>query len=187
MSSASSPSSTPSSEPECTAGTAAASTAAAAIAAERKHRAVAGACRDRLAERRPPHLPLGDREPPETVVGGVVGDELRQRIEQVDHAGREHGALDRAPARGRPRETDHGERHHDRADGERSGEREPRRRCESDRDGDRPEADDERRERRCDHAHEQMLQRVDVRDEAAEQVARSRAPDLVRHERLEAP
>ncbi len=154
--------------------------------AESQHRTVPGACGKCLAPGRAPHLPVGFREPRQPVVRGVVGDQLRQRIEQIDDAGGDRSALRGAPAGGRPSGGDDRKRHENAADDERAHERQTGGRCERARHCDRCEADDERCDRRREDANEQVLERVHIGDKAAEEITGPCAPDLVRHERLEA-
>ena len=152
---------------------------------QRELGAVPGTDRERLSQRGAPQLPVRLHEPPETIGGRVVGDELRQRIDQLDDAARDDGAFRGAAARGCTRETDDGQRDHHRAEGQHGGERKPGRRCQRNRNGNGAETDDDRGDRGRDHPHEQVLQCVDVRDEAAEQVAGPRPADVVRDQRLE--
>ncbi len=95
------------------------------------------------------------------------------------------GPRERAAASGGAREPRDGERHDDGAEDERDRDGEPRLRHEQRRRQRGRSAHGEGGERRRDDAHEQVLERVDVGDEAAQQLARPRPRQAARDERLE--
>ncbi len=173
--SASIPSRTPSSRPPVTAGTAAARTAAeptpaSAVTAPSPAPALSAS---RTADRRWRRSASSSAVQP--LARRSVGDELGQGAEQLDHAAGELGALHRAPSRGGAGRAHDAERDRDGAEHERDREREAGLRREQGGREHRARSDDQRDERRRGDADEQVLERVDVGDEPAQQVAETRA------------
>ena len=116
---------------------------------------------------------------------GAVGDELRRGGERIEQLGRQLGACRRLVPESRPGERDPAERHDDAGEQQEEREHDAGDGQRDDPDDDRHRSGEQRDGRRAERAQVQALERVDVGDEAAQEVARAEAGKPGGHQRLE--
>jgi hypothetical protein len=114
-----------------------------------------------------------------------VDDELRRAPEQLDQLGGQLRARRCTAARGCPLHGGGQERHDDSDGDEACGEDRRREGQERRRDRHAPSTDDQRDERRPEPAYVETLERIDVANEPAEQLAAPEALELGRSQRLD--